>query len=147
MALSEQYESTIVEVRAYFGFDNFDCDPDVITEALGLQPSEGRRKGCKRTLQSGREITNVISSWTIESISESKDINVHLRELLGRLQGIQGKIHKRFGTPSFSVLWKGNYLFAGSGPFYEVDVLQGIAALGAMLWHDIYQVDEDNEEC
>jgi hypothetical protein len=41
-------------------------------------------------------------------------------------------------------LWEGNYLYAGSGPFYEADVIAGIATLGADLWQDIYQIDEDD---
>lgn len=48
-----------------------------------------------------------------------------------------------FGRPSFSVTWFGNYLYAGSGPYYEADVLRGIASWDAMLWHDIYQVDQE----
>jgi len=44
------------------------------------------------------------------------------------------------------VLWKGNYLYAGSGPFYETDVLKGIACFDAELYHDIYQIDQSEGE-
>jgi hypothetical protein len=142
MAISDFHASTIVEVRAYFGFDEFACDPDEITSALGIAPDEVRRKGEIRKLRGGREVRCPSNDWSIQSRSGSKDVNEHIRELFARLSGVSGRIRPEFGTPSFSVLWKGNYLYAGSGPFYEADVIAGIAALGAMLWQDIYQIDE-----
>jgi len=143
MTISYKYESTIVEVKAYFGFEGFDCDPEEITKALGVKPEDIRRKGEDNILSNGRRIKNTRSSWRIESNSNSKDINIHLREILERLNNCGGNIQPQFGSPDFSVIWKGNYLYAGSGPFYEVDVLQGIAKLNGMLWHDIYQIDEE----
>ncbi|MCV6606565.1 MAG: DUF4279 domain-containing protein [Porticoccaceae bacterium] len=145
MSLSDFHKSTIIEVRAYFGFTYFECDPEEITATLGVRPDIVMRKGEVRTLKSGKKITNAFSSWSIQSCNNSKDVNDHLRELLQRMSGCGEKISKRFGSPGFSVLWKGNYLYAGSGPFYEADVLQGVAELKGMLWHDIYQVDEENE--
>lgn len=143
MTISDTYASTIIEVKAYFGFDGFDCEPEMITTALGVKPDEIRRKGDVRTLKNGRQIENSKSYWGIESSSDSKDVNVHIRELLERLAGCCDKIQLQFGNPDFSVLWKGNYLYAGSGPFYEADVLQGIAKINGMLWHDIYQIDDE----
>jgi len=37
-------------------------------------------------------------------------------------------------------------LYAGSGPFYESDVLKGIACFDAELYHDIYQIDQREGE-
>jgi hypothetical protein len=34
------------------------------------------------------------------------------------------------------------YLYAGNGPFYETDVIAGIASWQAELFQDIYQVDQ-----
>ena len=144
MALSEFYESTIIEVRAYFGFDSFDCHPSEISTTLGVEADYFQLKDSLRTLKNRKTITNHFSSWSIESKSASKDINIHLRQLLDRLNEVQNKFEPRFGKPSFSVVWKGNYLYAGSGPFYEIDVLRGIAKLNAGLYHDIYQIDEDD---
>jgi hypothetical protein len=143
MALSDFYESTIEVVRAYFGFSEFECDPQEITSTLGVVPIEIQRKGEQRTLRNGHEITIPYNSWSIESNSDSKDINVHLRQLLQRLEGLEHRIQAEW-KPYFSILWKGNYLYAGSGPFYEHDVLAGIVRCGADLWQDIYQVDDDN---
>ncbi len=44
------------------------------------------------------------------------------------------------------MLWKGNYLYAGSGPFYESDVLKGIARFDSDLYQDIYQIDQSEDE-
>lgn len=145
MPLSEFYESTIVFVSASFGFSGFECPPADITDLLQLQPAEVMVKGEPRQLRSNRTIETVESSWCVTSSCDSKDVNVHLRELLGRIPDSQFPTPAHFGPPSFSVVWKGNYLYAGSGPFYESDVLAGISRLGAMLWHDIYQIDDDAE--
>jgi len=148
MAISDFHASTIIKVRVYFGFDQFECDPSEISIALGIKPDEVRRKGEKRKLRNGKEMKmeNRANSWGIESKSDSKDINDHLRELLVKLKGKEKLIEERFGKPSFSVLWEGNYLYAGSGPFYERDVLKGIVAFGADLWQDIYQIDQSDDE-
>jgi hypothetical protein len=143
VTLSEFYESTIVGVSASFGFSGFSCEPEEITAFLQIEPSEVMVKGEARPIRGGLTIRTVESSWYVESTEDSKDVNVHLRHLLSRIPTGNLPFPEQFGPPSFSVLWKGNYLYAGSGPFYESDVLIGIARLNAMLWHDIYQIDED----
>jgi len=143
--LSEFYESTIIKVSAGFGFSDFNCDPGAITEVLGVQPDSMSRKGEDFLLPNGKAGVRPFNSWGITSRSESKDVNVHLRELLERLEGKEGSLRADFGAPSFGVIWKGNYLYAGSGPYYEADVLMGIARFGAELWQDIYQVDQEHE--
>ncbi len=140
--LSSFYESTIVYVRVSFVFSDFDCPPSEVTNTLGIDPDEVIVKGEKRRLRNGKEIINVRNTWTIESTSGSKDVNEHIRQLLDRLASVYGKIPSEW-SPYFDVQWKGNYLYAGSGPFYEADVLVGIAKLGADLFQDIYQVDDE----
>ncbi len=143
MALSDFYRSTIVKVSATFGFSGFKCPPEVITKALSISPDEIAVKGSKRILRNGHETICPVTYWSLESRSKSKDINVHIKGLLARIAGRQNMLRREFGRPSVSVTWFGNYLYAGSGPFYEADVLQQIASWGAMLWHDIYQVDQE----
>jgi len=139
--ISETYAATIVKVKVSFGFSHFDCSPDEISNALGLTPDHLLVKGEKRMIRSGHEVVNKWNSWSIDSQTDSKDVNEHIRELLERLQAVAKSIRPGW-DPSFNVVWKGNYLYAGSGPFYERDVVAGISALGAELWQDIYQVDE-----
>jgi hypothetical protein len=146
MAISDFHASTIVKVQAYFGFDTFECDPDTITRFMGLQPDEVGLKGSIKTVRAGREIRWPFNSWSLASRAESKDVNEHLRELIDRLSHVTESFPAEFGEPSFSVLWKGNYLYAGSGPFFESDVIAGIARLKAALYQDIYQVDQVVED-
>jgi len=141
IGLSDFYASTIVKVRADFGFSQFAVDPSEITSVLGIPPSDLRRKGEERII-AGKPFIVPFNNWLISSSSESKDINVHLRELLDQVLPISERFRPDWNTPSFSVLWKGTYLYAGSGPFYEPDVIHGIAQIGADLWQDIYQVDD-----
>jgi hypothetical protein len=143
MAQSAFYRSTIIKVSATFGFSGFSCSPELITQAMQIRPDGFALKGSKRILPNGHETIQPVTFWLIESRSRSKDINVHIRNLLTRIKGRQNKISSEFGRPEVCVTWFGNYQYAGSGPFYEADVLQQIASWGAMLWHDIYQVDQD----
>jgi hypothetical protein len=142
MAISEFYASTILEVSASFGFASFDGDPDEITQAFGIPPDEVRRKGERRLGRGGREFDTPFSSWAIVSVGDSKDVNDHLRGLLRRMEGKQSACKAGFGRASFGVTWKCNYLYAGSGPFYEADVIAGIASWQAELFQDICQVDQ-----
>jgi hypothetical protein len=143
MSLSADYRSTIIKVSVTFGFTGFECAPEEIGRALRIKPDGVALKGSKRILPNGRETNNPVSFWSIVSRSKSKDVNVHIRGLLARIAGRQSKLRPEFGRPDVSVTWFGNYLYAGSGPFYEADVIEQIASWGAMLWHDIYQVDQE----
>ncbi len=146
MTLSDFHASTILKVRAAFGCLNFQCDPDEITRALGVEPDKAFRKGEARKLPNGQYHKAQISVWGIESQVDSKDVNDHLRQILRRIEGRQSQWSAEFGEPCFDVTWKSNYLYAGNGPFYEADVLAGIVSWKAMLYQDIYQVDQDESE-
>ena len=142
MALDPQFAESIRDVRASFGFSHFDCDPGIITEALHIVPDEVRRRGDELTPKPGRRFTVPFNSWCISSSVASKDVNDHIRELLTRLSRATGRLDPRWGAPSFNVLYKATHLFGGNGPFYETDVVQGIAGLGAELWQDIYSLED-----
>jgi hypothetical protein len=109
-----------------------------------LTPDEIRRKGENRALPTGSVFAVPFSSWSIESRSGSKDVNDHLRELLARLKGREVRILPQWGVPSFGILYKATHLGTGNGPFFEADVIEGIALCKAELWQDIYALDEDN---
>ena len=83
------------------------------------------------------------STWSISSRTKSKDVNEHCRELLERLGAVVGRLDAGWGVPSFNVLYKATHLCSGNGPFFEVDIVKGIAALGAELWQDIYSLEEN----
>ena len=58
----------------------------------------------------------------------SRDPNVQIRELSGRARGVQAKIDPAW-SPFFNILWKSKILGAGSGPWHEKDVIEGIAGV------------------
>ncbi len=146
MGLSEFYESTIIKAKASFGFSEFDCDPEEITDALDIKPDQTTRKGEKWIAGSGKAGTRTFNSWRITSKSLSKDINIHLRELLDRLGGKYKLAKSEWGKAAFGITWKNNYLYAGAGPFFEADVLRGIAEWNADLYQDIYYIEEEVNE-
>jgi hypothetical protein len=139
LPISEFHASTIVEVKAGFGFVDFVCDPDEITRTIGIEPDEVSQTGDTRVVPDGRTFPVPLNSWWLQSRSQSKDVNDHLRELLARLNAVADRIRQAFGTPSFSVTWKSRA--CDSGPYYEPDVLAGIARMNANLFQDIYRVD------
>ena len=145
MPLSELHASTIEVVQASFVFAEFACDPQEITEAISIVPDHVQRKGEPIELPNGLRQMAAFSSWGITSNSESKDINIHLRQLLQRLEGKEARIRIEW-NPYFDILWKGTYLYAGSGPIFERDVMAGIARCQAELGLDIYQVDREPDE-
>jgi hypothetical protein len=138
--ISRLHASTIVEVRASFVLSGFREPPDQITHALGLQPDSTTIRG------SNRQVNHIHvpfreNSWSILSRSLSKDVNEQIRDLLTRLSGKDLIIRPEW-NPAFDILWKGNYLHAGSGPYYEAEVLAGMTKFGAALVQDIYHINE-----
>lgn len=111
MALSEFYESTIIEVKATFGFSYFECDHSEISKGLGIAPDGIVRKGGKWVTKSGKAMTRLWNSWWIESRATSKDVNVHLRELLERLGRSEECARSAWGKAEFGITWKNNYLY------------------------------------
>ena len=103
MALSEFYESTIIEAKASFGYSNFACDPDEITRVLGITPDEIMRKGEEWTTPTGKIRARPFNSWGIISKASSKDVNVHLRGLLKRLGKKHELVKKKWGKGSFGI--------------------------------------------
>jgi hypothetical protein len=51
-----------------------------------------------------------------------------------------------WGSASFGITWKNNYLYAGTGSFFEAYVLQGIVRWKAELCQDIYQIDQEEKD-
>ena len=131
MALTPDEEATIEHVTVFFSISGFDEDPDEITSLLDLAPDQVAR----RSDASGEDE----NWWLLRSRLRSKDVNDHLRGLLGRMRGKADRVRAEW-RPSFSVLWRGRDLVTGGGPVYDRDVVAGIAELGAELVQDIYQL-------
>ncbi|MDB4908083.1 MAG: hypothetical protein JWO05_2867 [Gemmatimonadetes bacterium] len=78
----------------------------------------------------------------------SKDVREHFQFLHQRLLP-HAQIFRRFaesGETFFGVTWKSTYLYAGTGPLLDAASLAGVAALGAGMGFDIYQIDEEPED-
>ena len=123
-------------------FFDFAIDPDEITETLGIEPDEVRRKGEVQIVAGSHEFPAPHSLWVLSSTISSTDPNVQIRGLLDRVRGQMQRIDPAW-NPSFNVLWKSKILGAGSGPYYEKDVIEGIAEMGAEIYQDLYLFEDD----
>ena len=119
-----------------------DFDPDEISRATGLTPSEVRRKG--DTPRAGAA-TLKKSSWSIDSgLTPSDEFHEHLDDLLGRLRPgwtalcALGKKHESHVEAAI-------YCRQAQGPLVQVSPEHGaaIAELRATLGFDIYALPED----
>ena len=141
MALNEIFEDTIEKVEVALTFSGFDCPPEEITSILGIQPDQLRTKGEILTLAGDREFRAPESLWALNSRESSKDLNVQVRDILGRLAGLE-KVIEPAWNPAFNVFWKSTILGAGAGPYFERDVIEGIARIGAEVWQDLWLAEE-----
>ena len=141
MAIDETFLREITDVRVSLVFFDFEADPDLITDTLGIQPDDVRRKGELGVLGGKQEFRAPHNLWALNSRAGSLDPNVQIRELLARIETVQEKIDPAW-NPSFNILWKSRILGAGAGPYYEKDVIEGIAEMGAEIYQDLY-LEED----
>ena len=130
-----------------------DLDPDVITQATGLEPYRSAKLGDERRNYAG----NLVSPhdegfWTLSSKGrvESKDINLHINSLLELLlphqQTFIQVLTEMDGKTYFDVLWTSNYLYAGTGPMISRAMLRGMSDLGASIGFDIYADPADSSD-
>ena len=75
------------------------------------------------------------------------DVRAHFRYLHERLLPHAEAIRAlaQANDASFGVVWKSVYLYAGTGPLLDAESVAGIAALGAAVAFDIYQVEDDQD--
>lgn len=142
MPINEIFEREIQQVEVSLVFTDFEMDPEEITEKLGLQPDDLRRKGETRRLENGQEFVVPFNLWSFKSPESSLDPNVQIRAIFDLLESVGTRVNPEW-KPFFNILWKSRVLGAGSGPFYEKDVIEGIARIGAEIYQDLYHVEED----
>lgn len=81
--MTEENEST--EVLARFSITELDCDPDVMTEMLHVQPTKIWRIGDERA-KPGSGLIFENSGWRIESdLAQARPVGDHVENLLNRL--------------------------------------------------------------
>ncbi len=151
MGLNPSYEATIKSVAVTFSVSAADLDPAAVSAALGVTPTRSARRGDERRNLRGALLRPEQEGWWALSTRgrvDSKDIDDHFRDLLELLLPHRESLlaFSRGGETYFDVVWKSTYLYAGSGPLLAADVVAGIAALGASIGFDIYQVDDPVSE-
>lgn len=151
MPISDLHASHIRRVHVEFVLEAPELEPDSVTRITGLEPSGSAKRGDGRENAKGTVVGTHEQGWwqfSSEGAVDSKDINDHLRFLLERLLPHQEWIRLAAcnGETFFDVLWESTDLYAGSGPVIDPECMGGIAALGAGIGFDIYQVDDDSTE-
>lgn len=136
----------VVRTYASFSLSNSDMHPKEITERLNLNPLSIEVKGEWIGLPKGGGYFAEENHWYIRSTSDSLDINIHLSELLDLIEPIANKFETSMGYPEFTITYLNNYLYAGSGPTIESEIVARIGKLNATMSFDIYQVDQDLTE-
>lgn len=136
----------VVKTYASFSLNNSDMHPVEITARLNLNPLSIEVKGELISLPKGGGYIAGENHWYIRSISDSLDVNIHLTELLELIEPIAYKLEKSMGHPEFTITYLNNYLYAGSGPTIESEIVARVGKLNASLAFDIYQVDQDLSE-
>ena len=148
MTLNPSHEAHVGRVAASFILSGTDLDPEVVTRAVGVSPDASARRGDARFNAAGRLVAPHPESWwklSTRNRVESKDLNEHLRVLLSFLLPHRTELLElsRNGQAYFDVLWESSYLYAGTGPVIDPAYVQGIAALGAGVGFDIYQIEAE----
>lgn len=152
MALNPLHEAHIRGVAVTFSVSARDLDPDAVTAATRLAADDAARRGDVRLNRAGvPRRPEPDGWWALETRGKvaSKDVREHFRYLHERLLP-HAEALRAFagdgGETFFDVFWQSTYLYAGTGPLLDPASLTGIAALGAGMGFDIYQVDEDEAD-
>jgi Domain of unknown function (DUF4279) len=146
--ISELHASHICKVEVTFCLSGPDLDPEAVIERLGLLANETQRRGDERRNRRSGALLGLYSEglWALSSLPnvDSKDINDHLRWILGQVLPHREAVLKfaRGGETFFNVLWKSTYLYAGTGSLIDAECLAGVAELGGGMGFDIYQVSK-----
>src|SRR6185437_748964 len=150
MTLNPLHEEHIRGVAVTFSVSAPDLDPAAVSAATGLHPDDTAYAGGERRNKAGALLGPATEGrWVLGTRGKvpSKDIRDHFHYLHERLlpHAAALKTFARGGETFFGVVWKSTYLYAGAGPLLDAASLAGVAALGAGMGFDIYQVDEDQK--
>jgi hypothetical protein len=147
MTISESHASHIRRVYVAFLVEAPELDPTRVTESLGVLPDGAARRGDERRNIQGVVIGVEENGWwrlSTEGIVVSRDINDHFHHLIDQLLPYCDILlnFAKGGETFFDVHWESTYLYAGTGPLIDKQSIAAVAALGAGMGFDIYQIDE-----
>jgi len=125
------------ELRAALIISGFLCDPDAVTDALGVAPSEVHRRGEEH----GR-VRRVVSEniWRLESkVNDSIELQPHVTWLLQQLPkdlSVLSRVTERWEVQ----LAVATHVFGSTGPSLALDgeSISRLASMGASLDIDTY---------
>ena len=148
MKLSSFHLSTIRRVHVDFDLTAPKLDPDAVSLALRINPTNSARRGDERRNIKGALLQPHKEGWwqlSTKGKVKSKDIHKHFEYLLKKLLPHREDIlnFAKNGETYFGVLWENTYLYAGNGPLISSQSIKGMAELNASIGFDIYQIDED----
>jgi hypothetical protein len=135
----------ISEVSAAYLLTDFECEPDQISEVLGIQPTEICKKGELISKGSRRHKQN---AWELKiQIPDSEDLDEHIAELLNRLSQVWEKVinlNKLYYAEISCVVY--SYEAQGPGLHLDKKTLKQIAELNAEIDLDYYSLYEPPEK-
>jgi hypothetical protein len=148
MKLSSFHLSTIRRVRVGFDLTAPKLDPDAVSLALKIKPTNSAKRGDERRNIKGTLLQPHKEGWwqlSTQGKVKSRDINKHFEYLLKKLLPHRETIlsFAKNGKTYFGVFWENTYLYAGNGPLISSQSIKGIAGLNANIGFDIYQIDEN----
>lgn len=118
-----------------------ELNPEQVTEHLGLQPTQVRRKGEPRSKTSNWTTT----MWGIEVLPPGQDDWPSLEDGLNELLSVVGPIWSRitpYSTKNEVLLWCGHFTSSfDGGPSFTPNLLKSLAGLGVKLYLDTYCED------
>ncbi len=130
------------EYIAWFGLFGFECLPEKITEKLGIEPTETRRKDEYRTIGKGkheRKRINKENAWLLKSeLSRSVPIEKHIEHLLNKIKPYKQNFIEIAKQYSFELTAAIYYYEVNPGINLESKILKEIAELNMELGLDIY---------
>jgi hypothetical protein len=122
-------------------------DPDEVTSAIGIEPTNTQRAGDNVAENSQR--TRRYSGWFLESAGQvdSRDSREHFDWLLNQLEG-KGPCLEAFSRRGYlvDICCRWDSAHGDGGPSFTPSQLSALGALGVELWFDIYFDREKIEE-
>jgi Domain of unknown function (DUF4279) len=129
MTINELHASHIGRVAVSFQLSSPALDPDEVTRAIGVSPD------LLSVPPSTHGFWSVSSQGKVEGELEAKDINEHIRYLLGILLPHRDAIltFAKGGETYFDVLWESSYLYAGCS---AADQMKNVITMNANPRHN-----------
>lgn len=136
---------TCLETFATLRFYHVECSPEVVTAALGIEPSESQMKGMN--MVNGREVRRPLSGWFLRSRTkvESKDVRRHIDWILDQIRELGSNIQSlrvEGWRADINCCWVS---VGHGGPMLDPPQMADLALLNLTCGFNLYQ-SEDSEQ-